>query len=83
MRVCPKQIIILQTCCFLLLALVLLFSPFAVGDGLIRFDISQQRADKAIIEFAKKSNQTIVFSFDLTRKHQANDLKGYYSATSG
>ncbi|AQS40109.1 outer membrane receptor protein [Shewanella psychrophila] len=83
MRVCPKQITVLQTCCLLLLAMVLSFSPFVFADGLIRFDISKQRADKAIIEFAKKSNQTIVFSFDLTRKHQANDLKGYYSATSG
>lgn len=62
---------------------VLFFTPYALADNLIRFDIDKQRADKAIIEFAKRSNQTIVFPFDLTKKHQANNLKGYYSVTSG
>ncbi|NQY86641.1 MAG: TonB-dependent receptor [Colwellia sp.] len=33
--------------------------------------------------FVQKANQTIVFSFDLTKKHQANTLKGYHSAHSG
>lgn len=53
------------------------------ADGLIRFDINKQRADKALIAFAKKANQTIIFSFDLTKKHQANELKGYHSIDSG
>jgi len=55
----------------------------ANADGLIRFDISKQRADKALIAFAKKANQTIIFSFDLTKKHQANELKGFHSIPSG
>ncbi len=63
--------------------LSLLVSPYALADGLTRFYISEQRADKALIEFAKKTNQTIIFSFDLARKHQANELKGYYSVNSG
>jgi len=50
---------------------------------LIRFDINKQRADKALIAFAQKANQTIIFSFDLTKKHQANTLKGYHSVDSG
>ncbi|MBL4765608.1 MAG: TonB-dependent receptor [Colwellia sp.] len=55
----------------------------ANADALIRFDINKQRADKALIAFAQKANQTIVFSFDLTKKHQANTLKGYHSVHSG
>jgi len=56
---------------------------YAFADSLIRFDINKQRADKALISFAKKANQTIIFSFDLTKQHQANELKGYYSVSSG
>jgi len=63
--------------------LALFISPSLLADNLIRFDIGAQRADKAIIAFAKKTNQTIVFSFDLAKKHQANNLKGYFSANSG
>ncbi len=55
----------------------------ASADSLIRFDINKQRADKALIAFAQKANQTIIFSFDLTKKHQANELKGYHSVNSG
>jgi len=65
------------------LILALFVSPSLLADNLIRFDIGAQRADKAIIAFAKKTNQTIVFSFDLAKKHQANNLKGYFSANTG
>ena len=47
------------------------------------FDIDKQRADKALISFARQANQTIMFSFNLTRKTQANPLKGAYSVKSG
>ncbi|WOH39598.1 TonB-dependent receptor [Thalassotalea fonticola] len=60
-----------------------MMSPMAFADDLIRFDIDKQRADKAIIAFATKTDQTVIFSFDLAKKHQANALKGYYSVTSG
>jgi len=53
------------------------------ADGLIRFDINKQRADKALISFAQKANQTVIFSFDLIQKHQANELKGFHTVTSG
>jgi len=62
---------------------MLLTIPNAYADGLIRFDINQQRADKALISFAQAANKTIVFSFDLTKQHQANGIKGYYSVNSG
>ncbi len=60
-----------------------LFTFHVSADGLIRFDINKQRADKALISFAQKANQTIVFSFDLTKNHQANELKGFHSVASG
>jgi len=63
--------------------MMLLTIPNAYADGLIRFDINQQRADKALISFAQAANKTIVFSFDLTKQHQANGIKGYYSVNSG
>lgn len=53
------------------------------AESLIRFDIDNQRADKAIIAFAQQANQTIIFSFDLVKQHQANRLKGYYSIKEG
>jgi iron complex outermembrane receptor protein len=53
------------------------------AESLIRFDINKQRADKAIIAFAQQTNQTIIFSFDLVKQHQANRLKGYYSIKAG
>ena len=53
------------------------------AESLIRFDIDKQRADKALLAFAKKTNQTIIFSYDLTKNYQANALKGYYSVSTG
>ena len=52
-------------------------------DELIRFDISKQRADKALIAFGKTTNKTIVFSFDVVSKYKVNGLKGYYTVNSG
>lgn len=55
----------------------------ANAEAMIRFDINKQRADKALIAFAQKANQTIIFSFDIAKQYQANTLKGYYPANSG
>lgn len=52
-------------------------------DELIRFDISEQRADKALIAFGKTTNRTFVFSFDVVSKYNVSGLKGYYSVNSG
>jgi len=62
---------------------MLLVTLNASADSLIRFDINKQRADKALIAFAQKANQTIIFSFDLTKNFQANELKGFHSVQSG
>lgn len=69
-----KQVIL---CCLLFL------SVSSYAENLIRFDIDKQRADKAIINFAQQTNQTIIFSFDLAKQHQANRLKGDYSIKAG
>ena len=55
----------------------------ANAEAMIRFDINKQRADKALIAFAQKANQTIIFSFDIAKQYHANTLKGYYPANSG
>ncbi|WP_083494353.1 TonB-dependent receptor [Colwellia sp. MT41] len=62
---------------------MLLTTSHVNAEDFIRFDINKQRADKALIAFAQKVNQTIIFSFDLTKQHQANSLKGYYPITFG
>jgi len=59
------------------------FARHASAEELIRFDINKQRADKALIAFAQKANQTIIFSFDLAKKYQAKALKGYYPVNPG
>jgi iron complex outermembrane receptor protein len=48
------------------------------GDK-IAFDISRQRADQALIEFAEQANVTFIFPFDEARKQIASPLVGEYS----
>ena len=62
---------------------LLLCSGKIFAGSFIHFDIKKQRADKAIIAYAQQTNQTILFSFDLTKQYQANRLLGYYSAKDG
>ncbi len=62
---------------------MMLLMPSTFAKNLLRFDIDKQRADKALIAYAKKTKQTIIFSFDLTKQYQANAVKGYYSVDSG
>jgi len=50
---------------------------------MIKFEIEQQRADKALITFAKQSNKTILFSFELTNQYQSNEIHGFYSFQAG
>ena len=66
-----------------IIMMMLLHAPYTLANGLIRFDIDKQRADKALILFAKAADKTIVFSFDLTKQHQVGGIKGYFSVTYG
>jgi iron complex outermembrane receptor protein len=67
----------------LLLLCILIGVKAMATDELIRFDISEQRADKALIAFGKTTNRTFVFSFDVVSKYNVGGLKGYYSVNSG
>jgi len=58
-------------------------APVCVAQTMLKFEIEQQRADKALISFAKQSNQTILFSFELTKQYHANDIHGFYSFEAG
>jgi iron complex outermembrane receptor protein len=46
---------------------------------LIEFDIPQQRADRALTEFARQANRTLVFPFNVARRTVANRLVGTFS----
>ena len=46
---------------------------------LIYFDIEQQNANQALILFGQQSQQTILFSFELTKSLQTKKIKGYYT----
>jgi len=50
-----------------------------IQGQMMQFDIKAQRADKALIEFAKQTEQTVVFSYELAKQYQANSLYGFYS----
>lgn len=56
-----------------------LISNVAYADKLYLFNIPQQSADQAIINFAQKTNRTIVFSYELTKQYQVQPLNGYFS----
>lgn len=49
------------------------------AEKLYLFDIQQQPADKSLITFAKHTDKTIIFSYELAKDFQTNPVKGYYS----
>lgn len=68
----------------LLLAVLVLFAPWAEGaEHVVDFDIPQQRADRALIRFAEQSNLTLVFAYEDTRRISTNALLGSYSVVEG
>ncbi len=46
---------------------------------MVQFDIEAQRADKALIEFAKQTKQTVMFSYELAKQYDANSVYGFYT----
>ncbi|WP_405632243.1 TonB-dependent receptor plug domain-containing protein [Pseudoalteromonas sp. Ld20] len=50
-----------------------------VQSQMVQFDIKAQRADLALIDFAKQTEQTVVFSFELAKQYQAQSVFGYYT----
>jgi iron complex outermembrane receptor protein len=49
------------------------------AEKLFLFDIQKQPAEQALISFAKKTDTTIVFSYELAKNYQTNPVYGYYS----
>ena len=47
----------------------------------ILFNIPQQTADQALIEFAEQADMTFIFSFDETQGLTAGKLEGWYTRT--
>ncbi|MDO6445589.1 TonB-dependent receptor [Colwellia sp. 1_MG-2023] len=64
---------------FQVITLWLIFCQPSFAEKLFLFDIQKQPADQALISFAKQTNKTIVFSYELTKNYQTNTLQGYYS----
>ncbi len=66
------------------LVLIVTLQPHsAQAKDVSRFDISEQRADKALTAFARQADKTVVFSFELTSKYTANKLVGNYTVKHG
>jgi len=52
-----------------------------IAPDIIRFNVAAQPVDKALIKLAQQANQTILFSYDLTRKFNSQSINGYYSVS--
>jgi len=55
----------------------------AFSNKLYFFDIQHQSAEQALIQFAKQTDTTIIFSYELVKNHQLNPLEGYFSFEHG
>jgi len=51
----------------------------AESDKVIRFDISRQRADQALIEFAEQADVTFIFPVEKARNVTANEVLGEFT----
>ncbi|MDG1753104.1 MAG: TonB-dependent receptor plug domain-containing protein, partial [Thalassotalea sp.] len=69
---------ILNTTIKALILYLFICSP-AFAEKLFLFDIQKQSADQALISFAKKTDKTIIFSYELIKNYQTNNVQGYYS----
>ncbi|MBL8267983.1 TonB-dependent receptor [Steroidobacter sp.] len=67
----------------LALALTMLSATGRAGEPLahkrIAFDISRQRADQALIEFAEQADVTFMFPFEVSQNRTANRVVGTYT----
>jgi iron complex outermembrane receptor protein len=61
----------------------LLFSSYVSAEGLYKFNIAPQQADKALTLFAKQSDTTLLFPIELAEQESTNGLQGQYSLELG
>jgi len=52
-----------------------------IAPGITHFSIASQPTDKALIQLAQQAGQTILFSYDLTRKFTSQEINGYFSVS--
>ena len=55
----------------------------AVNHAEINFDITRQRADKALVRFAQQADTTLLFPFREAKKLKVGPLKGTYTVEEG
>jgi iron complex outermembrane receptor protein len=62
---------------------VFFFSLFhqnkSLASELKSFDLPKQQANNALIRFAEQADTTIIFSYDLTKQYQTNNISGFYT----
>lgn len=73
-----KHVYLLPAACFVY-GLNVSQTVIAAEKQMLQFDIKAQRADLALIEFAKQTDQTVIFSFDLAKQYQAQSVFGFYT----
>jgi iron complex outermembrane recepter protein len=56
-----------------------IISQPAFAEKLFLFNMQKQSAEQALITFARKTDKTIIFSYELAKNFQTNPVKGYYS----
>ncbi|TWX51722.1 TonB-dependent receptor [Colwellia hornerae] len=52
-----------------------------IAPNIIHFTVTAQSVDQALIKLAQQADQTIIFSYDLTRSFNSNAIDGYYSVS--
>jgi len=52
-----------------------------IAPGISHFKIAAQTTDKALIQLAQQAGQTILFSYNLTRKFTSEEINGYFSVS--
>ena len=73
--------------CLLLSSYLLVFSfnshvlAQTVAPDIIHFSIPAQPVDKALIQLAQQADQTILFSYNLTKNFNSNAIDGYLSVS--
>jgi len=73
-----KHVYLLPAACFVY-GLNVSQTVIAAEKQMLQFDIKAQRADLALIEFAKQTDQTVIFSFDLAKQYQSQSVFGFYT----
>lgn len=68
---------------FVLMVSALARASAQVAEELIRFEIPEQRADRALTDFAQQAGVSVLFPFDRVVEATANELVGEYIVTAG